>query len=613
MAINRNKFDIDEELDSPFDIRHFRRVLVYAKKYRKRIALGIFLSLISILSGLVMPMLAKYSIDTAIPNGDTKLVFILGGVALLSIFMAVFFAQRRSIVMTKVGQDIIYDIREDLFAHLQKLSFEYYDTRPHGKILVRLINYINNVSELMTNGIINFVMEMLNLLFIAGFMFIISWRLALVVLAGLPVFIIVIIFIKNKQRKAWQAVSDKTSNMNAYLHECIVGVRITQSFTREDENAEVFNGLSADYRKNWMKAVTYSLLVWPTVDNIANIVRGAVFVVGLVFMAGTSATLGTISSMSMYSWRFWQPLINLSNLMNTFITAVAYLERIFEALDEEVAVKDKVGAEEIPHINGEIVFENVTFSYDKAPDKNKVKASENESGKVLENVSFTVKAGESVALVGPTGAGKTTIVNLISRFYDLDGGRILVDGHDISGVTLKSLRSQMGIMLQDSFIFSGTVMFNIKYGNRNASDEEAREACRIVGIDDFITGLSDGYNTEIKERGAGLSAGQKQLIAFARTILANPRILVLDEATSSIDAKTERNMQKSLDFLLKSEGLSKESASSHRTSFVIAHRLSTIRNCDKIMYVGEKGITESGSHDELMSIKGDYYQLIMNS
>ncbi|MCL1832160.1 MAG: ABC transporter ATP-binding protein/permease [Oscillospiraceae bacterium] len=587
----RNKFDIDEELETPFDIRHFKRALVYAGRYKWRIMLGVLLSLVSIIAGLAGPMLALYAIDTAIPNKDVSLLFLLAGGMLTATFTGVFFAQRRSIVMTKVGQDIIFDIREDLFAHLQKLSFEYYDNRPHGKILVRLVNYINSVSELMTNGIINFVMEMLNLLFIAGVMFFVSWQLALVVLGGLPFFIGFMLFLKSRQRKAWQDVSDKTSNMNAYLHESIVGVGITKAFTREDENAEIFDKLSVSYRKKWMRAVTYSLLVWPTVDNIANIVRGSIFIAGLVVFAGAAgtgaATLGTVAAMSQYSWRFWQPLINLSNLMNTFITAVAYLERIFEALDEPVKVTDKIGAAQMPLIKGEIAFENVTFSYEN-----------NKTTTVLEDLSFTVKPGESVALVGPTGAGKTTIVSLISRFYDIDGGRILIDGNNIADVAIHSLRKQMGIMLQDSFIFSGTVMFNLKYGNRDATDKQVYEACKIVGIHDFITGLDHGYETEIKERGAGLSAGQKQLIAFARTILADPRILVLDEATSSIDAKTERNMQKSLDYLM--EG---------RTSFVIAHRLSTIRGCDKIMYVNEKGITEAGSHDELMSAKGDYYSL----
>ncbi|MDR0223283.1 MAG: ABC transporter ATP-binding protein/permease [Oscillospiraceae bacterium] len=581
----RNRFDIDEELESPFNVAHLKRALVYAGKYKKKIAAGLALSVISIVASLFPPVISKVALDDAIPNGDVRLLLSLGGLMLFSVAVSVFFAQRRSIIMTKVGQDIIYDIRRDLFEHLQRLSFEYYDGRPHGKILVRVVNYINNVSDLMTNGIINFVLETLSVIFIAVFMFFVSWELALVILAGVPLFLAIILVIKNKQRKAWQAVSNKTSNLNAYLHESIVGVKISQIFTREEENAEIFDRLSRSYRKEWMRAVAYSNLVHPTVDNVSALVRGGVYVVGLTLFITTPASLGTVAAMSNYSWRFWQPLLTLSNLMNAFITAVAYLERIFEALDEPVAVKDAPNAVKMPVIDGRVTFDNVTFSYEKGAD-------------VLNNLSFEVKAGESVALVGPTGAGKTTIVSLISRFYNLNGGRVLIDGTDISGVTLTSLREQMGIMLQDSFIFSGTVMFNVKYGKRDATDEEAREACRIVGIDDYITSLKDGYDTEIKERGAGLSSGQKQLIAFARTILANPRILVLDEATSSIDAKSERSLQEGINYLLKG-----------RTSFVIAHRLSTVRNCDRIMYVSDGGITEEGAHGELMAKKGDYYRL----
>jgi ATP-binding cassette subfamily B protein len=583
----RNKFDIDETLESPFNVAHLKRALVYAVKYKKRIALALILSVFAAVISLIAPLLTQRAIDHSIPDGNyTELIFLAAGL-LLTIAVSVLLSQRRSIIMTKVGQSIIYDIRSDLFKKLQELPFEFYDTRPHGKILVRIINYINSVADLMTNGIINLVMEMLNLILILFFMFFVSWQLALVILCGLPVFVLIMFFIKNKQRRAWQAVSNKSSNLNAYLHESIVGVKITQMFTREDKNEEIFDTLQKSYRKNWMRAVTYSNLVWPSIDNINITVRACVYGAGLlVFATGaTPMSLGTVVAMCDYSVRFWQPLLNLSNLMNTFITAVAYLERIFETLDEPVAVKDIEGATEMPAIVGEVSFEDVTFKYEEGPN-------------ILEHLSFEVKPGESVALVGPTGAGKTTIVNLISRFYNLTGGRILIDGTDISKVTLHSLRSQMGIMLQDSVIFSGTLMFNIKYGNLDATDEQAVEACKIVGIHDFIVSLRQGYETEVKERGSGLSQGQKQLIAFARTILADPKILVLDEATSSIDAKTERYLQAGINHLLKG-----------RTSFIIAHRLSTIRECDKIMYVSNKGITEVGTHDELMKKKGDYYNL----
>lgn len=591
----RNKFDVDEVLETPFDIRHLKRSLVYAAKYKKRIAVALILSALGSVIGLLSPMIVQNAIDNymipvdqsaAVSPDDRVKYIILSGVAVFAcIVVSVIFAKIRSVMMTKVGQDIVYDIRKDLFEHMQRLSFEYYDSRPHGKILTRIINYINAISDLMTNGLVNFILEMINLLFITIFMFFVNWQLALVTMAGLPVYAFIMIMIKNGQRRAWQQVSNKSSNLNAYLHESIVGVKISQMFTREEENAEINDKLAKKYKKSWMKAVSYSNLVWPSTDIVSIIVRAFIFGVGLLGMGTGTVSFGTIIAMTDYSARFWQPLMNLSNLMNTFINAVANLERIFEMMDEPVTVDDLPGAKEMPEIKGDVHFRDVTFAYE--PGIN-----------ILEHLSFDVKAGQSVALVGPTGAGKTTIVNLISRFYNISGGEVDIDDSDISKVTLHSLRSQMGIMLQDSFIFSGTIRDNIAYGKLDATDDEIRTACKIVGIDSYIESLPQGYSTEVNERGAGLSQGQKQLIAFARTIVSNPKILVLDEATSSIDAKTERYLQNGLNHLLKG-----------RTSFIIAHRLSTIRSCDRIMYVSNKGITESGTHDELMAKKGDYYRL----
>lgn len=591
----RNKFDVDEVLETPFDIRHLKRSLVYAAKYKKRIAVALILSALGSVIGLLSPMIVQNAIDNymipvdqsaAVSPDDRVKYIILSGVAVFAcIVVSVIFAKIRSVMMTKVGQDIVYDIRKDLFEHMQRLSFEYYDSRPHGKILTRIINYINAISDLMTNGLVNFILEMINLLFITIFMFFVNWHLALVTMAGLPVYAFIMIMIKNGQRRAWQQVSNKSSNLNAYLHESIVGVKISQMFTREEENAEINDKLAKKYKKSWMKAVSYSNLVWPSTDIVSIIVRAFIFGVGLLGMGTGTVSFGTIIAMTDYSARFWQPLMNLSNLMNTFINAVANLERIFEMMDEPVTVDDLPGAKEMPEIKGDVHFRDVTFAYE--PGIN-----------ILEHLTFDVKAGQSVALVGPTGAGKTTIVNLISRFYNISGGEVDIDDSDISKVTLHSLRSQMGIMLQDSFIFSGTIRDNIAYGKLDATDDEIRTACKIVGIDSYIESLPQGYSTEVNERGAGLSQGQKQLIAFARTIVSNPKILVLDEATSSIDAKTERYLQNGLNHLLKG-----------RTSFIIAHRLSTIRSCDRIMYVSNKGITESGTHDELMAKKGDYYRL----
>ena len=581
----RNKFDIDEQLETPFVIRHLKRSLGYAGKYKGMIALSLTLSAVAVIIGLLSPLIVQNAIDNYMGSTETIPQLLLSGLGvLLCIVVSVIFSKIRSTMMTKVGQDIVYDIRRDLFEHMQRLSFEYYDSRPHGKILTRIINYINSISDLMTNGLINFILEIFNLVFITIFMFFVSWQLALITMAGLPLYAAVMMFIKNRQRKAWQSVSNKSSNLNAYLHESIVGVKISQMFTREDENEEINDKLANAYRKSWMRAVKFSNLVWPVTDTVSIAVRAGIFAVGLLAFRGT-LSLGTILAMTDYSARFWQPLMNLSNLMNTFINAVAYLERIFEMMDEPITVDDAPDAVEMPEIIGDVHFENDTFAYE-------------EGINILENLSFDVKAGESIALVGPTGAGKTTIVNLISRFYNINGGRVRIDDSDISKVTLKSLRSQMGIMLQDSFIFSGTLMDNVRYGRLDATLDEVRAACKIVGIDDYIMSLKDGYETEVNERGAGLSQGQKQLIAFARTIVSDPKILVLDEATSSIDAKTERYLQNGLDHLLKG-----------RTSFIIAHRLSTIRSCDRIMYVSNKGITEAGTHEELMAKKGDYYKL----
>lgn len=470
-----------------------------------------------------------------------------------TIAVSITFSTIRSRIMTVVGQDIIFDIRTDLFKHLQELPFEYYDNRPHGKILIRVVNYVNSVSDMLSNGIINVILECLNMLFIMIFMFFVNVKLSLVVLSGLPIFAVIMMMIKKRQRKAWQDVSNKSSNLNAYLQENITGARVTQIFTREEENAQIFDRLSEKYRKSWINAVKYSNLVWPATDNVSTLVRAAIFVVGLLVLTPAAVSLGTIVAMTSYASSFWQPIMNLSNIFNNFINNIAYLERIFETLDEPATIADKPNAQDIGDITGEVKFDDVTFSY--------------EQGKtVLEHISFDVKPGESVALVGPTGAGKSTVVSLLSRFYDLDSGKITIDGKDISQATLHSLRSQMGIMLQDSFIFSGTIYDNIRYGRLDATEEEIREAAKIVCADEFISEMKDGYMTEVNERGSKLSGGQKQLISFARTLLSDPKILVLDEATSSIDARTEKLLQQGLQRLLVG-----------RTSFIIAHRLSTIK------------------------------------
>lgn len=581
----RNRYDVDEVLETPFDFAHLKRSFVYIKKYKGKMITALMLSVFAAISGLLGPLITQYALDNTIPQKNMGQLVLLTLAFVGTIAVSITFSTIRSRIMTVVGQDIIFDIRTDLFKHLQELPFEYYDNRPHGKILIRVVNYVNSVSDMLSNGIINVILECLNMLFIMIFMFFVNVKLSLVVLSGLPIFAVIMMMIKKRQRKAWQDVSNKSSNLNAYLQENITGARVTQIFTREEENAQIFDRLSEKYRKSWINAVKYSNLVWPATDNVSTLVRAAIFVVGLLVLTPAAVSLGTIVAMTSYASSFWQPIMNLSNIFNNFINNIAYLERIFETLDEPATIADKPNAQDIGDITGEVKFDDVTFSY--------------EQGKtVLEHISFDVKPGESVALVGPTGAGKSTVVSLLSRFYDLDSGKITIDGKDISQATLYSLRSQMGIMLQDSFIFSGTIYDNIRYGRLDATEEEIREAAKIVCADEFISEMKDGYMTEVNERGSKLSGGQKQLISFARTLLSDPKILVLDEATSSIDARTEKLLQQGLQRLLVG-----------RTSFIIAHRLSTIKNCDKIMYIDNKGIAECGTHDQLIAKKGEYYKL----
>lgn len=582
----RNKFDVDENLESPFSFQHLKRAMKYVKKHAFKMILALVLSAISSVVALFGPKIMQWALDDAVPNKDMVMLGWLAVFYTVIVLVGIVFTTIRARIMAHVSTEIVYDIREDLFAHLQRLPFSYYDSRPAGKILVRVINYVNSVSDMLSNGIINSILEIINVIFIVVFMYSTDPLLATVVVAGLPLFVAVILYIKPKQRKYWQNQSNKNSNYNAYLAESIDGVRVSQLFARQEENISIMRRLIEACRAAWLKAIYVGNAVWLSSELVSQIVFTVMYIAGVYWVGGAMVSFGVLLAMGQYVSRFWQPITNLANIYNMFINNIAYLERIFETMDEPVVVDDVPGAKALPPIRGEVEFRDVTFAYE--PGIN-----------VLENIGFTVKAGESVALVGPTGAGKTTVVNLISRFYNLTGGQILLDGeYDIAEATLRSLREQMGIMLQDSFIFSGTIMDNIRYGRLDATDEEVEAAARAVRAHDFIAEMDKGYNTEVNERGSRLSQGQRQLISFARTLLSDPKILILDEATSSIDTRTERLLQEGIAALLKG-----------RTSFIIAHRLSTIKSCDKIMYIADRHIQECGSHEELMAQRGLYYKL----
>ncbi|WP_408632532.1 ABC transporter ATP-binding protein [Mobilitalea sibirica] len=590
MKLARNKYDIDETLQSEFNFSHLKRLGSYIKPYRKDIFITILLLTISSGLGMLAPRILMVIMDDYIPNGNIKAIAVVSILLLLIYFIVSVIMKMKITLTARMGQNIIHQIRSDIFGHLQKLPFSYYDDKPHGKIQVRVVNYVNSLSDLLSNGIVNTVTELFSLVFIVAFMLSINVRLTLVCLTGLPLLMAVIFTIKKKQRVAWQRMSNKQSNLNAYIAESINGIRVTQSFTREQENIEIFNTLSNDYRSAWMRAVKLNFLLWPAINNISTWTMAAVLFLGITWLDGglEGITIGVLVAMTGYIGRFWQPITTMANFYNSLLNAVSYLERIFETIDEPVLVKDAPDAIEMPPIVGEVKFKDVTFSYeDDVP--------------VLNGISFTAKVGDTIAIVGPTGAGKTTIINLISRFYNLDSGELTIDGIDINKVKIASLRKQMGVMLQDSFIFSGTIMDNIRYGNMEATDEQVIEAAKTVRAHDFIVNLENGYETEVNERGTRLSVGQRQLISFARALLADPKILILDEATSSIDTETEILLQEGLSRLLKG-----------RTSFIIAHRLSTIKNSTCIMYVDKGLIQEMGNHEELLAKKGYYYELYMS-
>ncbi|MBC2367893.1 ABC transporter ATP-binding protein [Listeria booriae] len=580
----RNKFNVDEELEAEFDITHLKRIMVFVKPYQKPIYITLFVILLANVATMLGPYLTKVVIDTAIPQKDMTLLAWLGVAFVASVIVTGLCMWYRIGAITRIGQDILKDMRFSIFEHLQKLPFAYFDSRPHGKILIRVVNYINTLSDLLSNGLINLISDILSVVVTLAFMFAIDVKMTLYSLILIPVLFVIVMVIKNAQRRAYQQLSNKQSNLNAYIHESIAGIKVTQSFSRETENHEIFTEVSDAYRESWMKAVKIQFLLWPGVQNIAVITTCLIYFVGIKGL-GVEVSTGTLVAFVGYVGNFWNPVINIGNFYNSLITATAYLERIFETMDVEPDIIDAPNARQMPTIEGDVRFDNVYFRY--------------EDGKnILKGISFDVKAGESIALVGPTGAGKTTVINLLSRFYDINEGEISVDGENIAEVKLRSLREQMGVMLQDTFIFSGTILENIRYGKLDATEEEVIAAAKVVRAHDFISALKDGYHAEVKERGSTLSAGQRQLISFARALLADPKILILDEATSSIDTQTEMLLQEGLEKLL--EG---------RTSFIIAHRLSTIKNSSRIFYIDNGRIQESGSHDELMAKKGYYYQL----
>jgi len=585
MSVNAIKDD--EIIHSGSKKNTLIRLFRYLLAYKKSIVLVIFIMLITVAISIINPLILERAVDVHIANGDFKGLTILGIIAIIINISFVLLVKLRMYMMAKISNQMLLTIRQELYAHIQKLSFNFFDSRPTGKILARIIGDVNSLKDVLSNSVTTLIPDFVTITAVVTIMLIKNWQLALAALISLPIMMSGLWFIQTRSHIKWRIHRKKGSNLNAFIHEDISGMRIIQSFNAEKETSETFDLLLKEHRDSFHQAVFINDAFGSVIDFSWGLASVAMYYTAIQILGIHAGNIGTLIAFATYINMFWHPIMNLSNFYNQLITNVSGAERIFEILDTKPDLFDAKNVIELPEINGEVIFDHVSFSYD-------------ENTKVLNDVSFHIKPGETIALVGPTGAGKTTIVNLISRFYDVQEGNIYIDGYHVKDVSIESLRRQMGIMTQDNFLFTGTIKDNIRYGKLDATDEEIIAAAKAVNAHDFIMKLEKGYDTEIQERGNGLSIGQRQLLAFARTMVSMPKILILDEATSSIDTHTEVLVQQGIEALLKG-----------RTSFVIAHRLSTISKADRIFVIDDGKIMEEGSSEELLAKKGRYYNLYM--
>lgn len=563
------------------------RLYRYLLAYTKQIIIVFIIMAVTITISMLNPLIIERAIDVHIADRDMEGLIYLGVAAVVLNVIYVIGVKLRMYIMAKMSNQVLLTIRNELYVHIQKLSSSFFDSRPTGKILARVIGDVNSLKEVLSDSVTKLIPDFLTVIAVAAIMLVKNAKMAMAAIITLPFLAVGMYIIQTFSHRRWQVYRKKNSNINAFIHEDLSGIRIIQSFTAEKESDNTFDVLLKEHRNAFVSAVTFADAFGPLIEITWGVGGFLLYFIGIKLIGPGEIGVGTFIAFSTYLSMFWTPIRNLANFYNKIVTNISAAERIFDIMDTQPEIADKADVYELPEIQGEVVFDKVSFAYSDEPET-----------MVLDQVSFKVKPGETIALVGPTGAGKTTIVNLISRFYDITKGDIYVDGHSLKNVSIHSLRKQMGIMTQDNFLFSGTIRENIKYGRLNATDEEMVEAAKAVNAHEFIMKLEKGYDTVISERGARLSIGQRQLLAFARTMISKPGILILDEATSSIDTHTEILVQQGIETLLKG-----------RTSFVIAHRLSTIKKADRIFVINHGKICEEGNHEQLMAQKGAYYEL----
>ena len=583
----RNTFFEDEKIEKKIDIKQLGRTLKYILPYKKILFLVSCMMLVAAVVSLLPPRLLKRIVDEIVVSKDYRELFMVGAglVLLAAVEILSTFIQARS--MGKMGLNIISSIRTDIFARLQQLSFEYFDNRPDGKIVVRVTEYINGLADFFSNYVMMFAIYIVKIVVVTVFMLSLSPMLTLIVFATVIPMMTIVFLLRSFLRKMYTAHRAKNSNRTAFLVESIMGEQIVKNYNRKEINQEIYKQIHEESVNMWWTIVKRSRLNHPVVMTFWHFGTLCIYGVALALILGGNdlITAGVVITFTTYMSSFQDPLSQISTIIQELAQVSSNLEQVFDTIDYPLDIKDKENAITLKDIKGNVDFNDVTFAYE-------------EDLNILEHFNLHVREGETIALVGPTGAGKTTVINMLTRFYDVKEGSVTIDGIDVRDASLHSLRKEVGVLMQDPFIFKGTVLDNIRYGKWDATDEECMAAAKLIFADKFIQKLNGGYNHVLEERGSGLSAGEKQLISFARIVLKNPSVIVLDEATSAIDTETEMLIKEALDILIKD-----------KTAFIVAHRLSTIRNADRILYISNKGIAEEGTHEELMAKKGLYYEL----